>query len=204
MKKITAITMAAFVAFAFALTASPAAAKENALRTPSGRTIYTVDETFEDALDQETRFLIAELATGLAPEGNLAVGLGVLVPLGGLEVWAHFGLEANPALRYNLTLRYVFDFGAFRPYLAAGTTLADLYGIGTLSSHLFAEIGHQFIVFTTYRISFGIGLRGVLDVWLKDDSPLLDGTTDPLWVEEQLEDARGLTPTLSLRFSRAF
>ena len=130
------------VAMSIALSATPAAAKETALRTPSGRTIYAADETFEDALDQNSRLLIIELATGLATEGNLAVGLGLLVPhLGGLELWGHFGLEANPSLRYSVSLRYVFSFGDFHPYLGAGFNFADLYAQGSLSAHLFAEIG---------------------------------------------------------------
>ncbi len=198
-----------FVALAALLLATlpttPAAAKETALRTPSGRTIYSPEETFESAVDQHTRLLIIELATGLATEGNLAVGLGLLVPhAGGLELWAHFGLEANPSLRYSGGARYVFGFGAFRPYLATGFTFADLYAQGSLSTHLFAEVGHQFVVFTTYRISLGVGFRGVLDVWLKGNSPHLDGTTDPAWVQEQLDSSRGFFPTLALRFSRAF
>ena len=205
MSRAAPISFAASLAMAIALSASPAAAKETALRTPSGRTIYSSDETFEDALDQRTRILIIELATGLAAEGNLAVGLGLLIPhAGDLELWAHYGLEANPALRHSLALRYVFHFGDFRPYLGAGFTYADFYSLGSLSTHLFAELGHQFVIFTTYRISAAIGIRGVVDVWLKDDSPLLDGTTDPMWVDEQLANARGFFPTLTLRFSRAF
>jgi hypothetical protein len=200
------VALAALVALAtVTLSTTPAAAKETALRTPSGRTIYGPEETFEGAVDQRTRLLIIELATGLATEGNLAVGLGLLVPrAGGLELWAHFGLEANPSLRYSGGARYVFAFGAFRPYLAAGFTFADLYAQGSLSTHLFAEVGHQFVVFTTYRISLGVGFRGVLNVWLKGNSPHLDGTTDPVWVQEQLDSSRGFFPTLALRFSRAF
>lgn len=194
--------MALVLAIGAAAGAGRAAADDRGL---FARSIYTGEPTFSSALDEETRWFGAEVVAGLGAEGNLAAGFGLILPqLHGLELWAHFGLEANPALRYSGSLRYVFEFGDFRPFLGVGFSFADLYAQGSVSTHFYAEVGHQFALSSTYRVSASLGFRTVLDVWLKANSPLLDGTTDLAWVDEQLVEARGAFITLTLRFSRRF
>lgn len=186
--------------------AAPVAAKEIGVHTPGRRQIYGVDESFGQALDQTRRNFVIEVATGLAPEGNLGLLFGVLnLPARHLDLYAGVGYEANPATRYTAAVRYTFTFGAVRPYVGAGYLLVDTHAIGVLSHNAFAEVGHRWSIHRTYRLSAGLGVRYLFSLHIEDDSILNDPDVDRALLAEQIDE--GLTrwvPTFALRFSRAF
>jgi hypothetical protein len=199
--------LAAWLAAALALAhAIPAAAKEIGLHTPTRRQNYGVDESFGQALDQTSRSFVIEVATGLAPEGNLGLLLGVLnLPVRRLDLYLGFGYEANPAARYTASGRYTFTFGAVKPYVGLGYLLVDTHAIGVISHNVFAELGHRWLIHRTYHLSAGLGVRYLVALQVQDDSILNDPDIDRALLEEQLD--KGLTrwvPMFALRFSRAF
>jgi hypothetical protein len=196
---------AALVAASLAL-ATAAAAKDHGVHSPSGRVIYEPHERFGEAIDVSRRRLVIEVATGLAPEGNLGIALGLLdVPFDRFELYAGFGVEINPARRYTGALRYFPDFGDFRPYLGAGYLFVDTYAIGVMSHNVFAELGHKWVLHQTYHFTVGVGLRRLLAVELADDSLLRETDVDQALLDEQIDHVMPRwVPMLALRFSRAF
>jgi hypothetical protein len=180
-------------------------AKEHALRSPSGRTIYRPHETFEDVLDQTRRRFVAEVAAGAGPEGTLALLLGALnVPVDNLDVYVGFGLESNPARLYSTSMRYTLRIGEARPYVGVGYFLKDTYAVGLRSHNLFAELGYRWVLHRTYHLLIGGGLRRILQTRLTEGSRLLEPEIDPAVLDTELEAINPWLPTFVVRFSRAF
>jgi hypothetical protein len=190
---------------AIALAAGAASAKRNAISTPSGRTIYMPDERFEDVSDQSQRHFVVEVVTGLAPQGNLALLLGVLnVPFHGVEFYGGYGVEANPARTLSGDVRYFFNIEGYRPFLGLGYTYRALTAIDTHSHNVFAEVGYKWVLHTTYHLTLAGGVRRPFAVTVEDGSPLRARDTNPALLSETLRDSQVFVPTLSLKFSRAF
>lgn len=188
-----------------ALLAAPAWGKEYGFHSPGHRRIYDVDERFDDVESTHLRRFVVEAAAGSGPEGNIAALVGLLNwPLHGLEYYAGFGLELNPSRNYTLTARYVFNLRGFRPYLGAGYLFRDVYEVGTYSHSAFLEAGYSWLIHQTYRFTLGVGVRYLVDIDIRDDSPLRAGSVDPALLADETERVFPWTPTLALRFSRAF
>jgi hypothetical protein len=182
-----------------------ASAKEYGVRTPSGRKVYKSNETFSDALDQDTRRFIVEVATGAGPEGNLAMLFGwIPEELGNLELYAGFGFELNPALHYTAATRLFFKIGDARPYIGAGYLFSNLTALGTYSHNVFAEIGHRWKIHHTFRLTLSLGLRRVVSVGVHPTSVLAEGDIDPALLDRELDDIPRWLPLIALRLSRAF
>ena len=99
-----------------ALLPTAASAKEGGFSSPHGRNIYGPDETFGEVLDQTTRNFVIEVVFGYAPEGNIGVNFGLLLPqIDGLELYLGAGLQSNPSQHVVGTARYYASFGDFRP-----------------------------------------------------------------------------------------
>lgn len=198
--------LAARAAVALALVAPAARAKDVGFRSPGGRALYGPHERFGAVVDQNRRFLVVEVATGLAPEGNLAMLLGVLnLPVHGLEWYLGYGVELNPAVHYSASVRFFPELGEFRPYLGAGYLYKDTYAIGVSSHNVFVEIGHKWIMHRTYHFSVGVGVRRLLALSIDRDSILNDPDVDRALLDEQIdEELPRWLPTVALRFSRAF
>ena len=200
------LPMALCAAAVATVVAAPALAKDIGVHSPSGRQIYEPHEQFGEVIDQTTRRLVVEVATGAGPEGNLGILLGLLnFPLRGVELYAGIGFEANPARHYTGTIRFYPDFGSFRPYVAAGYLFNDTFEIGVTSHNLFGEIGHKWVIHRTYHLTAGLGLRRLLSVQIDKTSILNDPDVDQELLDEQIDEVmpRWL-PTIALRFSRAF
>jgi hypothetical protein len=204
--KVGAAFRSAALASAAVLLSPEASAKDVGFRSPGGRAIYDSGERFGDVVDQNQRFLVVEVATGLAPEGNLAILLGVLnVPVSGLEMYLGYGVELNPAVHYSASVRYFPELGDFRPYLGLGYLYKDTYAIGVASHNLFAELGHKWVIHQTYHLTVGAGVRRLLALQIDRDSILNDPDVDRALLDEQIdEELPRWLPTLALRFSRAF
>lgn len=196
---------AALLLLAGTLVAPAASAKEHGFRSPGGRRIYGEQESFGSVTDTRNRQFVIEVAVGAGPEGNLGVLLGWLnQPLRGIEWYAGVGVEANPARRYTGAVRYLFNIDGYRPYLGLGYLYNDLYELGTYSHNLFAEGGYSWVLHETYHLTLGIGVRHILHIGVRDDSPLKEPDVDPELLDEQLRDVSPWVPTAALRFSRAF
>jgi hypothetical protein len=163
-------------------------------------------ETFAEAVVLRPPVLAFELVLGLAYEGTAAIDVGWLVPwVSGLEVHGAAGIEINPALRLALSLRYVAALGDFQPYVSLGVVHADLYETGSRSTQLALELGHRFTLGQHTSLSVGAGARVVMNAWLDDGSPLLDGTLDPDTLSNELDAVAGsFAPVVTLRLTRAF
>lgn len=198
--------MRALVVSMVLLTPVSALAKSYAFRTPSGRSIYDDTETVGEVLDQDQRQFVVEAAVGAGPEGNLALVAGWLMPqVKGLELYAGVGVEAAPAVHFTLSLRYLMNFGGYRPYVGAGYLLNLLTDLGTASQNVFAEVGYSWALFHTYHLTLGVGVRYLLRVDVVDeDSILASPQVDPRFLEEQIDGIAPWVPTVALRFSRAF
>lgn len=195
-----AIWLAIGVAFPVAT-----AAKDFGLRSPGRRTIYKDEETFAEVMDQNRRNMVVEVAVGAGPEGNLAMLLGLLnQPIRRMELYVGFGLEANPAHHISGAVRYWFELGGFRPFASLGYVHVDLPEIGTWSHNVFAETGYKWKFHRTYHLTVGVGVRHILDVEVRPDSPLKGPDVDPVFLARELDEVFPWVPTLALRFSRAF
>jgi len=185
--------------------AAPGFGKEHGVQTPHGRVIYDERETFEEAYRQETRRLIVEVVTGLAPEGNLGALLGVInLPIKGLDFYSGYVTEWNPARTVPVLARYGLNLDGHRPYLCVGYAYRMLPRIGVTSHNVFFETGYAHALNTTTRITLGVGVRRPLHVVVHSDSPLAEPDTDPEFLERETERSKTWVPTLALRFSRAF
>jgi hypothetical protein len=192
-------------ALSVGLNAAGVFAKERGIHSPGGRRIYGSEETFEQVRDTRHRDFVLEVAVGAGPEGNLAMLLGWLnQPVRGLEYYVGLGFEVSPARHYTGAVRYVFNIDGYRPYLGAGYLFDDLYGIGSFSHNVFAEVGYSWVLHRTYHLTAGVGVRRILHVGLRQDSPLLDGDVDRRFLEQQIDGVSRWVPTFALRFSRAF
>lgn len=186
-------------------TVSNAKAKEHGIHSPNGRAIYQTHETFSDALDQNRRRFVAEVATGLAPEGNLALllgGLNILIPR--LDIYAGIGFDVVPSRRYSGSMRYSLRFEELRPYVSAGYMFKDTFDVGVVSHNAFFEVGHRWVLHRTYHLILGVGARRILRTWLTSDSYLRTDEINPQLLRNELNDIQAWEPTLVLRFSRAF
>jgi hypothetical protein len=195
----------ALAALALAAISGPARAKEIGFRSPGGREIYDENEQFGGVTETGRRQFVIEVAVGAGPEGNLGVLLGwINQPVRGLEWYAGAGLEVNPAIHYTLGSRYLFNIDGYRPYVGAGYLYNDLYELRTYSHEVFAEVGYSWVLHDTYHLTAGIGVRHILYIGIRSDSPLRDSDVDPALLEEQRDDVSPWVPTAALRFSRAF
>lgn len=198
--------LAALSTLAAGLLLAPAAAgKQTGLHSPGGREIYGRDESFAEVVEQKRRNFVVEVVTGIAPEGNLGMLLGVINrPLRGLEFYGGVGWEATPALNFPLSARYWFDVLGLRPFVSMGYTYRTLEEIGVVSHNAFAEAGYKWQLHQTYHLTLGVGVRRPLVVFTTSDSPLNGPSIDRRLLDDQLEDSKSWVPTASLRFSHAF
>jgi hypothetical protein len=190
----------------FALAAPAAAgAKEYGYSTPSGRDIYQESTTFGRARHTQGRGFVVEVAVGSGPEGNLGLLLGLInLPLRGLEYYAGFGLELTPSRHYTGTVRYLFNIDGWRPFIGGGYLYNDVYGIGTYSHNVFAEVGYKWVLHQTYHVTLGIGVRRLIDAGTREDSILRGADVDQAWLDRELDSLNPWVPQAALRFSRAF
>lgn len=146
--------------YAFALPRGvEAEGRRYAVGSPGGRSIYTEDETFQDAVNQNTRRFVLEMALGSGPEGNLGMLFGFLnFPVRGLEYYLGFGLEFNPSRQYTGSVRYVFNIEGYRPYASLGYLYRDLYTLRTFDHDVFAEVGYKWVIHSTNHLTAGVGL----------------------------------------------
>jgi hypothetical protein len=187
------------------LTAAPAAAKDHGLHSPGGRKIYHDVETFEDVLDTRLRRFVVEAAVGSGPEGNIAALLGFLNwPIHGLEYYGGFGLELNPCRSYTAAARYAFNIQGYRPYVGIGYLFRDVYEVGTFSHSAFLELGYSWVIHRTYRLAAGAGVRYLAHIGVGEGSPLRGPQIDEARLAAETDDVFPWTPTVALRFSRAF
>jgi hypothetical protein len=183
----------------------PAHAKQTGIHSPGGREIYGRDEQFAEVLEQRRRNFVVEVVTGIAPEGNLGLLLGVLNrPLRGMEFYGGFGWEATPALNFPVSARYWFDIFGLRPFVSVGYSFRTLPSIGLVSHNAFGEIGYKWALHQTYHLTIGVGVRRPLVVLTTDGSALYAPSIDRRLLDEELDDSRSWVPTASLRLSHAF
>ena len=182
-----------------------AQAKDFGFRSPGGREIYDEEDRFGTATSTRQRQFVIEVAIGAGPEGNLGALLGWLnQPVRGLEWYAGIGVEVNPATHYTLASRYMFNIDGYRPYVGLGYLYSDLYELGTYSHNAFAEVGYSWVLHETYHLTLGAGVRRILYIGIRPDSPLNDSDVDQALLAEQRDDVSPWVPTIALRFSRAF
>jgi hypothetical protein len=187
------------------LVALPAAAKDYGIHSPSGRQLYDVDERFDDAVNTRLRRFVVEAAVGSGPEGNIAALVGLLNwPLRHVEYYAGFGLELNPSRNYTFAVRYAPNVHGYRPYASLGYLFRDVYEVGTYSHSAFMEAGYSWVLHETYRLTAGVGLRYLAHIGIKDASPLRGSDVDQALLADETNRVFPWTPTLALRFSRAF
>lgn len=185
--------------------ASTSQAKDHGVHSPKGRVIYEPHETFATALDQNRRRFVAEVATGLAPEGNLALLLGGLNFLAdGLDVYAGVGFDLNPSRLYSGSMRYSLRVGDVRPYVSLGYMFKNTFDIGVVSHNTFLEVGHRWVLHRTYHLILGAGVRRILKTSVTKSSPLRRDEIDPALLADSLSNINSWAPTVVLRFSRAF
>ncbi len=196
---------AAPVAAAIILSSGIAAAKNHGISTPGGKEIYQPRETFAEAVDSDSRNFVVETTLGAGPEGNLGILLGLInQPVKGLEFYAGFGFESNPARNYTGAARYLFNIEGYRPYVGLGYQYKDLYVLRTFAHSVFAEVGYKWIIGRTFHLTASLGLRRILHIGIRPDSPLLADDVDPVLLQEQQDNISRWTPMVALRFSRAF
>lgn len=197
--------LAPLAGIAIWLCVSPADAKSYGLHSPQGREIYEVDERFDDVVNTRLRRFVVEAAVGSGPEGNIAALVGLLNwPLRGIEYYGGFGLELNPSRNYTFAVRYAFNLRGYRPYVSLGYLFRDVYEVGTYSHSAFFEAGYSWVLHQTYRLTAGLGVRYLADIELRDDSPLRGPQIDQALLADETERVFPWTPTIALRFSRAF
>ncbi|MGE0326319.1 MAG: hypothetical protein AB7K71_40055 [Polyangiaceae bacterium] len=185
--------------------ASTVQAKDYRLSSPGGRSIYDEEETFAEVVDQRSRRFVVEAAVGAGPEGNVGMLLGYInFPVRGLEYYLGFGLESNPARQYTGAVRYLFNIEGYRPYVSLGYQYKDAFSIGTYSHNLFGEVGYSWVLHRTYHLTAGVGVRRILSVQVREDSPLRGSDVDPQLLDDELDGIARWVPTFALRFSRAF
>lgn len=185
--------------------AGTAEAKEYGVQSPSGRKVYKNGETFGAAVSQDQRRFVVEVATGAGPEGNLSMLIGWLPQqLNGLEFYAGYGIEVNPAAHYTLSSRLFFRIGEARPYIGIGYLFNELPELGTFSHNIFGEIGHRWKIHKTYRLTLGAGVRRILHIGVHDDSVLAEPDVDPDLLRREIDGTARWVPTIAIRFSRAF
>jgi hypothetical protein len=185
--------------------ALPAAAKDYGFHSPSGRRIYHDDERFDEVSNTRLRRFVVEAAAGAGPEGNIAALIGALNwPIRRIEYYAGFGLELNPARNYTFAVRYAANLRGYRPYLGVGYLFKDAYELDTYSHNAFLELGYSWVLHDTYRLTAGAGLRYIAYIGIRDTSPLRAPHIDQALLAEERDGVLPLTPTLALRFSRAF
>ena len=193
---------AAALALAWTETAS---AKSPGLQSPRGRQIYDVQETFGTVRDQNQRTFVVEVVSGIAPEGNLGLLLGVInQPVPHLEFYVGVAGELTPARSFPFSARYMFNFDGYRPYVSAGYVFRTLAETGLVSHNVFFEAGHKWILHHTHHLTLGLGLRRPLHVVVLGSSPLNDDDVDRTLLSEHLDASPAWVPSLALRFSRAF
>ncbi len=184
---------------------APAAAKESGFSSPQGRRIYGPDERFDEVLDQHDRHFVIEAVIGHGPEGNLGMTLGWLLPdVPGLELYAGLGYAVGPGFNISGAARYYANLGGFRPFLSLGYIQQQLTALGTVNHNVFAEIGHKWVVHTTYHVTIGVGMRYIGAVVVTSGSPLRRSDVDPDLLNDSLDDVARWAPLVALRFSRAF
>lgn len=148
---------------------------------------------------------MVEAVLGYAPEGNIGMSLGWLLPqVDGLELYLGVGLQVNPSAHVTGAVRYYGSFGDFRPYVSLGYLHQYLNAIGTRNHDVFAEIGHKWRIHTTYHLTIGVGVRYIFAITVDDDSPLTTSAVDDDFLESELDDVGRFAPTVAIRFSRAF
>lgn len=180
-------------------------AKDYGVHSPSGRTIYTADERFSEVTNTRQRRFVVEAAVGAGPEGNIGALLGWLnQPIHGIEYYAGFGLELNPARNYTLAVRYAPSIRGYHPYIGLGYLDKDVYELGTYSHSAFVEGGYSWVLHQTYRLTAGLGLRYIAHIGIADDSPLRGPQIDGDLLAAERDGVFPLLPTFDLRFSRAF
>ena len=185
--------------------ANSASAREFGFHSPGGRQIYTGNETFEEIRDTHRRRAILEAVFGYAPEGNLGLSVGYLLPRPhGLEVYFGYGMALNPSAHITTSLRYVTNIRGYRPYIAAGYAGMWLTDLKTRSDNVFGEIGYSFKVRATYHLTVGAGIRYLLRTHIQGDSPLLKSDVDEDLLQQERDDIRPWSPSFAFRFSRAF
>jgi hypothetical protein len=180
-------------------------AKEYGIHSPAGRRIYDLDERFENISNTRLRRFVVEAAAGSGPEGNLAALVGFLnFPVRGLEYYAGFGFELNPSRNYTFAVRYAASIHGYRPYVSIGYLFRDVYEVGTYSHSAFLEAGYSWVLHQTCRLTAGLGVRYLASIGIRDDSPLRGTHIDPELLAVETDQVFPFTPTLALRFSRAF
>lgn len=185
--------------------ASSVLAKDIGIQTPTGKQIYDSNETFSDVDDTRKRRFVVEAVAGLGPEGNIGMLIGwINQPVRGFEYYAGFGYEANPALNVTGSVRYVFNIDGWRPYLAVGYIYKNLERLGTYNHNVFGEIGYSWVLHDTYHLTAGVGVRRILGVGIREDSPLKEPDVDPVLLASETDDMARWAPMVALRFSRAF
>ncbi len=183
----------------------PAQAKEFGVRSPEGREIYKKDEPFGAVANQSTRRVVAEVAAGAGPEGNLAILFGVLnVGFAGLDLYGGAGFEVNPARHYTGAARLYGKFAGFRPYVSLGYLFVDKFDLGTFTHNVFAEIGHAWKYHQTYHITASVGLRYLAYIGFTEDSTLKKDDVDPVALDRAVDETARFVPLFALRLSRAF
>jgi hypothetical protein len=179
--------------------------EQKLLVNPFRRTIYDPNRTFGEATNSQRRYFIAEVASGFAPQGHLAVLLGLInVPLPGVEVYAGYGVEANPATTLNADIRYLPNIRGWRPYFALGYSYRSLSAIDTISHNVFGEVGYKWVIGPTYHLTLAAGIRQAIDIRVDAASPLRGSDTDAQLLEEQVNAAKTWVPTAAVKLSRAF
>jgi hypothetical protein len=188
------------------LAPSGAQAKDFGVKSPSGRQIYGLDETFGEVLDQNRRVAVVEVTAGAGPEGTIGMLLGWLLPrpFKGLELYAGVGIEANPAVHFTGTVRYYANLWGYRPFVALGYLYQIQTAILTHSHHVFAEAGYKWVLAHTYHLHIGAGVRYMAHLAVLPDSPLHDPDVDRDFLDRELKDTTRWLPTVAVRFSRAF
>jgi hypothetical protein len=80
----------------------------------------------------------------------------------------------------------------------------DLSALRTYSHNAFAEIGYSWKLRRTYHLTAGVGIRRILHIGIRPDSPLKADDVDPELLAEQERGISRWTPMIAVRFSRAF
>lgn len=193
------------VALASLVTARGALGKEIGIHSPAGKTIYDSNETFSDVDDTRKRRFVVEAVAGAGPEGNIGMLIGwINQPVRGFEYYAGFGYEANPALNVTGSVRYVFNLSGWRPYLSLGYIYKSLDRLGTYNHNLFGEVGYSWVLHETYHLTAGIGVRRILTIGIREDSPLNEPDVDRALLQSETDSVTRWVPMFALRFSRAF
>jgi hypothetical protein len=187
------------------LNTPPALAKNTGVHSPSGKTIYVPQRSFDEALDQNRRKWVIEAVMGDGPEGNVGLSLGRLnVLIHGFELYAGFGYALTPARHVTGSMRYLMNFHGFRPYLAAGYLWRNTFAIASHSHNVTGEFGYSWRIHHTYHLTAGLGARYIAATVVEATSPLKTSDADAVLLAEQSESMARWSPLAVLRFSRAF